>query len=78
MPCHHIATSTDVERIFSQGRILLSHICNQLSSQSIRALMCLESWSRLGLVKDKDIFAVTVLAEIEGDEDALEEGWDAI
>jgi hypothetical protein len=29
-------------------------------------------------VKDKDIFAVTVLAEIEGDEDALKEGWDAI
>ena len=40
--------------------------------------MCLNSWSRLGLVKDKDIFAVTVLAEIEGDEDALKEGWDAI
>jgi len=40
--------------------------------------MCLGSWSWLGLVKDKDIFAVTVLAEVEGDEDALEEGWDAI
>lgn len=40
--------------------------------------MCLGSWSQLGLVKDKDIFAVTILAEIEGDEDALKEGWDAI
>ena len=29
-------------------------------------------------ISAKDIFAVTVLAEIEGDEDALEEGWDAI
>ena len=29
-------------------------------------------------MKDKDIFAVTILAEIEGDEDALKEGWDAI
>ena len=78
MVWHAIATSTDVERVFSQGRVLLSHVRNWLSSQSIRALMCLSSWSRLGLVKDKDIFAVTVLAEIEGAEDALEEGWDAI
>jgi len=74
---HAIATSTDVECVFSQGQVLLSHIHNWLSSQSIQALMCLNSWSRLGLVKDKDIFAVTVLAEIEGDEDALKEGWDA-
>jgi hypothetical protein len=29
-------------------------------------------------VKDKDIFAVTALAEVEGDKDALEDGWDAI
>ena len=78
MPHHHIATSTDVECIFSQGRVLLSHVHNWLSSQSIWALMCLGSWSWIGLVKDKDIFAVTVLAEVEGDEDALEEGWDAI
>ena len=61
-----IATSTDVEHVFSQGRLLLSHVRNHLSSQSIQALMCLGNWSLLGLVKDKDIFAVTVLAEIEG------------
>ena len=40
--------------------------------------MCLGSWSQLGLVKDKDIFVVTTLLEIESDEGALEEGWDAI
>jgi len=56
-----IATSTDVKHVFSQGRILLSHIRNRLSSQSIHALMCLGGWNRLGLVKDKDIFAVTTL-----------------
>ena len=72
------ATSTDVERVFSQGRLLLSHVRNRLSSQSIRALMCLGNWSLLGLVKDKDITAVTALAEIEGDEEELEEGWDSI
>jgi hypothetical protein len=36
--------------------------------------MCLGSWSLLGLVKDKDIFAVAALAEVEGDKEALEEG----
>jgi len=40
--------------------------------------MCLGSWSQLGLVKDNDIFMVNTLVEIEGDEEALGEGWDAI
>jgi hypothetical protein len=40
--------------------------------------MCLGNWSLLGLVKDKDITAVTALAEIEGDEEELEENWDSI
>ena len=42
------------------------------------AVMCLGNWSWLGLVKDKDVFAATVLAEIEEDEEALEESWDTI
>ena len=71
------ATSTDVERIFSQGRLVLSHVCNRLSVQSTRALMCLGEWSLLGLVKSKDIYVVTVEAEVEGDE-VLVEGWDKI
>ncbi|KIM60353.1 hypothetical protein SCLCIDRAFT_124557, partial [Scleroderma citrinum Foug A] len=49
------ATSINIERLFSKGRILLPHLRNRLSSQSIRALLCLGSWSHLGLVKDKDI-----------------------
>jgi hypothetical protein len=40
--------------------------------------MCLGHWSRLGYVKDKDVLAVTVLPEVEGDEDELRDGWDAI
>jgi hypothetical protein len=71
------ATSVDVERIFSKGRILLSHVRNRLSVQSTRALMCLGSWSLQGYVKNKDIFAVTVLPEVM-EEEELEEGWDAI
>lgn len=76
--CFATATSTDVERVFSQGRLLLSHIRNRLLSQSIQALMCLGSWSQLGLVKDADIYAVTALAEVEGEEEDLADSWDII
>ena len=72
------ATSTDVECVFSWGRLLLSHIRNRLSSQSIQALMFLGNWSQLGLVKDKDVYAATMLAEIEEDKEELEDGWDNI
>ena len=67
-----------MEHVFSRGRLLLSHIRNHLSLQSIQALMCLSDWSWLGLVKDKDVHAVSMLAEIEVDEEELEEGWDTI
>ena len=40
--------------------------------------MCLGNWSRLGLVKDKDVYAATMLAEIEEDEEELADGWDNI
>lgn len=73
-----VATSVDVERIFSRGRLLLSHVCSRLSSQSIRALLCLGCWSTMGLVKDTDVLGVAVLPDVEGDEEALEDGWDAI
>ncbi|KIM54869.1 hypothetical protein SCLCIDRAFT_43076, partial [Scleroderma citrinum Foug A] len=49
------ATSIDVKCLFSKGRILLPHLRNRLSSQSISALLCLGSWSLHGFVKDKDI-----------------------
>ena len=43
------------------------------------ALIYLGEWSLLGLVKDKDIFAVTVLPEVVGDEEEeIEDGWDSI
>jgi hypothetical protein len=67
-----------VERVFSKGRIVLSHIRNRLSAQSTRALMCLGNWSRLGYVRDKDVLAVTMKPDLEGDEEDLPDGWDAI
>ena len=40
--------------------------------------MCLGSWSQLGLEKDADIYAVTALAEAEGEEEDLADSWDVI
>jgi hypothetical protein len=73
------ATSIYVERLFSRGRLLLSHVRSRLSAESTRALLCLGIWSELGLVKDKDVKKVSELEDVEGDEDIeLEDGWDRI
>lgn len=50
-----VATSVAVERIFSRGRLVLSHIRNRLSAQSTRAILCLGTWSKLGYVHDSDL-----------------------
>ena len=74
-----VATSVDVERTFSQGRLLLLHIRNWLCVQSTRALLCLGIWSKMGYVKDKDVKVATVLPEVGSDEeDVLSDDWDAI
>lgn len=57
------ATSVEVERVFSKGRLLLSHLRNRLSASSTRASLCLGSWSRMGLVRDSDILGETVKEE---------------
>ena len=74
-----LATSIDVERLFSHGRLLLSHVHSRLSPQSIRALICLGAWSKIGLVKDSDVLKVSAMPDIAGQgEMVLEDGWDAI
>jgi hypothetical protein len=72
------ATSVDVEHIFSRGRLLLSHVRSQMSSRTTRALLCVGIWSQLGLVRDNNVKAVTMLNDIDGKEDQLVDSWDAI
>ena len=75
------ATSVEVERVFSKGRLLLSHVRSRLSAQSTRALLCLGSWSLENLINKKDLSDTTALPEIEADgneEYNMEEGWDEI
>jgi hAT family C-terminal dimerisation region len=74
------ATSVDVERVFSRGRILLSHLRNRMTGQTTRALMCLNAWSLQGVLKDCDLTsAIRGEPDLDGDEDVeLESGWDAL
>lgn len=74
-----LATSVDVERLFSRGRMLLSHTRNRLSSQSIRAILCLGSWGFHTFVGSTDLQKLASLQDIEGDEDVvLDDNWDGI
>lgn len=82
LQCTHlidtVATSVDVERLFSKGRLVLSHVRNRLSAESTRASLCVGSWSRLGLVRNQDVLAEALKDDVEGPEPALAPGWDAI
>ena len=57
------ATSVDVERTFSHGHLLLSHMRSCLNVQSVWALLCLGAWSLMGLVKDNNVLAVTKMPD---------------
>jgi len=76
--CIPAATSVHVERMFSQGRLLLSHVRSHLSVQSTCALLCVGVWSLLGYVKDNDVKAAAVLPAVDGKEEELPEDWDSI
>ena len=73
-----LATSVDVERTFSQGRLLLSHVRSRLSVQSTRAVLCVGVWSLLGYINDDDVKAAAVLPEVRGEEEELAVDWDII
>ncbi|EJD47341.1 hypothetical protein AURDEDRAFT_42326, partial [Auricularia subglabra TFB-10046 SS5] len=47
-----VATSVDVERLFSKGRVLISHIRNRLSGDSVHELLSLMSWWDAGIIQD--------------------------
>src|ERR1700677_3165502 len=71
------AMTVDVERVFSQGRLVLSHVRSRLSVQSTRALLCLGAWCQLGLVKGTDI-KVALGEEVAGEEVELPSDWETI
>ncbi|EIW54547.1 HAT dimerization, partial [Trametes versicolor FP-101664 SS1] len=52
-------TAVDVERVFSRGRVLLSHVRNRMTTETTRAAMCLGIWSEHDLIDIGDLKAVT-------------------
>lgn len=71
------ASSVAVERMFSQGRLLLSHLRNRLEGQTTRALLCLGEWSQLKLIDPKDLKRTGQLPDVEdNEEEELPEGWE--
>ena len=68
-----VATSVDVERTFSKGQLLLSHIRNQLSAKSMRALLCLNNWTKQGYVKQEYFKEAAALPEVDSVDEAAEE-----
>ena len=62
-----LASSVEVERVFSRGRLLLSHVRSALSPESTRAVLCLGQWSLLDLIDDGDLKDVARMAEVDGD-----------
>ena len=73
-----IAMSIDVERLFSHGQLLLSHVRSCLSSQSTRALLCLGFWSRLGYIDAGNVLKVSKLPDINGEEEDMGDDWGMI
>lgn len=67
---YFVASSVSVERTFSRGRILISHLCNQLRPGTIQALMCFGDWSRLDLFKPAEL--VAMLEEEDHPEEQVE------
>ena len=72
------ATLVDVERVFSKGHLLLSHVCNRLTVNSTQALLCLGTWSKLGYVSKEDLQAVALLPELKEGEEELSDDFDTI
>jgi hypothetical protein len=67
-----------VERVFSKGRLIISHVRNRLSAQSTRALMCLNYWSKLGFVKLEDLKAGASLPDVKADETWSDDEWSVV
>ncbi|KIL56860.1 hypothetical protein M378DRAFT_88698 [Amanita muscaria Koide BX008] len=71
------ATSVNVERVFSEGRVLLSYLRNRLQVDSTRALLCVGEWCKKGVIKERDLVAAlkgtldVVEDELESNEDEV-------
>ena len=75
VPQSRLATSIDVERFFSHGRLLLSHVRSWLSAHITAAIMCLGHWRHANLVKTEDVLKVTSLPVLASDKNITVHNW---
>jgi hypothetical protein len=67
---YYVATSTPVERFFSQGRHLLVFTCNRLSGDSIWKFLCFGGWSKRDLIRTEQV--VEAVKKVMGDRARIE------
>jgi hypothetical protein len=73
MPTHmgfHTRVTCEYPYLHSAG----THVRNALSVQSTCAVMHLSAWSRMGLVKDRDVMEAARLPDVKGSEAELDIG----
>lgn len=79
IPHCDLATSVDVERVFSRGRLVLSYIRNRLSVQTTRALLCLSEWIKAGIITaadfEKAVWGTKEVPMGEVDDEVLDDDW---
>ena len=51
--------------LFSKGQLLISHIHNWLSADSMRTLLCLRIWSKSGYVQHGDLKHAASLPDVQ-------------
>ena len=64
--------------MFSKGRLVLSHVRNQLTVESTRALMCLNACSKLGLVNRDDVKMAVSQPEVQEGKGDIEDEFDIL
>ena len=62
-----LASLVAVERVFSKGHLLLSHVQNWLSAESTCALLCLGYWDKMGYIMNSDLLTVANLPNAKDD-----------
>lgn len=64
-----------IERVFSKGRLVMSHIRNWLSADTTRALLCLGAWTKAGYVEAADLKYAASQPDTKDDEDWPDDKW---
>ena len=60
-----LATSIDMEHLFSCGHLIVMHTYSHLLAQTTHTVLCLGAWSQFNLVKTEDTMAVAALRDVK-------------